>query len=202
MPCSRYARHTPAVPSGRRVSERPPWSSKVNISFCTMSVVSPTPRANRSVASKIGVSMKPKPACPNSSSQRERSLERRLPSSGSTSKVPRGAWSLPPPATSAGELGEEGVARALRAERGESHVAGVNGGVLVQVVHERADRLEQGRPVAAGQVGAADGALEQHVSREHDLFVRDREGHVARAVARGEDHVDLEVRQLELLAAA
>jgi hypothetical protein len=43
--------------SGLSVIERPPWSSNVNISFCTMSVVSPTPRAKRSVSSKTGVSM-------------------------------------------------------------------------------------------------------------------------------------------------
>ena len=56
MPCSTYARQIAAVPSGRRVSERPALSSKVNISFCTTSVDSPTPRANSSVSSKIGVS--------------------------------------------------------------------------------------------------------------------------------------------------
>ena len=49
----------PAVPSGRSVSERPALSSKVNISFWTMSVDSPTPRANSSVSSKIGVSNGP-----------------------------------------------------------------------------------------------------------------------------------------------
>ena len=53
MPCSRYARHTGAVPSGRSVS---PSSGNVYISFCTTSVDSPTPRAKRSVASKTGVS--------------------------------------------------------------------------------------------------------------------------------------------------
>ena len=44
------------MPSGRSVSDRPPLSSKVNISFCTMSVDSPTPRANTSVSSNTGVS--------------------------------------------------------------------------------------------------------------------------------------------------
>ena len=58
MPCSRYARQTGAVPSGRSVSEPPPPSSNVYISFCTTSVDSPTPRANSSVASKVGVSMR------------------------------------------------------------------------------------------------------------------------------------------------
>ena len=62
MPCSRYARQTGAVPSGRSVSERPPWSVNVYISLRTMSVASPTVRTNSSVSSKIGVSIWPKPA--------------------------------------------------------------------------------------------------------------------------------------------
>ena len=49
------ARTAPAVPSGLRVMERWPLSSKVYISFCTTSVVSPTPRWNSSVCSKMGV---------------------------------------------------------------------------------------------------------------------------------------------------
>jgi hypothetical protein len=52
------ARHTGAVPSGRNVSDRPPASVNVNISLLTMSVASPTPRANSSVASNAGVSMR------------------------------------------------------------------------------------------------------------------------------------------------
>ena len=48
-----------AVPSARSVSERPPLSSKVYISFETMSVSSPTERTNRSVSSKIGVRISP-----------------------------------------------------------------------------------------------------------------------------------------------
>ena len=58
MPCSTYARQIGAVPSGRSVTERPPPSSKVYISFWTMSVDSPTPRANSSVCSNVGVSMR------------------------------------------------------------------------------------------------------------------------------------------------
>ena len=38
--------------------ERPPPSSKVYISFWTMSVASPTPRANSSVCSNVGVSIR------------------------------------------------------------------------------------------------------------------------------------------------
>ena len=45
---------TPAVPSGRRVIERPALSLKVYISFCTTSVVSPTDRWNSSVCSNTG----------------------------------------------------------------------------------------------------------------------------------------------------
>ena len=58
MPCSTYALQTGAVPSGRSVSERPLPSVSVYISFCTMSVEEPTPRANSSVASNVGVSMR------------------------------------------------------------------------------------------------------------------------------------------------
>ena len=53
--CSITARTTPAVASGRRVSEPPSRSANVYISFATMSVSAPMPRANSSVSSKIGV---------------------------------------------------------------------------------------------------------------------------------------------------
>ena len=55
-------RAAPAVPSGLRVMDLPPLSSKVYISFCTISVVSPTPRRNSSVCSMTGVriSLNPK----------------------------------------------------------------------------------------------------------------------------------------------
>ena len=59
MPCWMYARQIGAVPSGRSVIERPPPSSNEYISFWTTSVLSPTPRANSSVASKVGVSIRP-----------------------------------------------------------------------------------------------------------------------------------------------
>ena len=53
---------TPAVASGLRVMLLPALSLKVYISFSTMSVVSPTPRENNSVCSKIGrcISLNPK----------------------------------------------------------------------------------------------------------------------------------------------
>ncbi len=49
-------RISPAVSSGRRVSERPPLSVKEYISLLTTSVDSPTPRAKTAVSSNTGVS--------------------------------------------------------------------------------------------------------------------------------------------------
>ena len=53
------ARMTDAVHSGRNVSDVPSRSSQVYISLETMSVSEPTPRANNSVSSKIGVRISP-----------------------------------------------------------------------------------------------------------------------------------------------
>ena len=60
---------------------------------------------------------------------------------------------------------------------------------------------DQGRPVAAGQVDAADRALEEDVAGEERVLAADRVGDVAGAVARGEDDVELEPGQLQGLAA-
>jgi hypothetical protein len=48
-----------AVASGRSVSDRPPLSSKVYISFCTTSEPWPDVRWNSSVSSKTGVRIQP-----------------------------------------------------------------------------------------------------------------------------------------------
>ena len=48
-------RTTGAVPSGFMVTEEVSRSSKVYISFWTMSVTSPTPRAKSEVGSRMGV---------------------------------------------------------------------------------------------------------------------------------------------------
>ena len=61
MPCCTNARTTGAVPSGRRLSDRPEPSWKVYISFRTTSVLVPTPRTNTSVSSKVGVTIRPYP---------------------------------------------------------------------------------------------------------------------------------------------
>ena len=50
-----YARQIGAVPSGRSVSERPPRSVNVYVSFCTTSEPSPDVRMMRSVSSIPGV---------------------------------------------------------------------------------------------------------------------------------------------------
>ncbi len=49
-----YARKREAVASGRSVTASPARSRKVYISFWTMSVTSPMPRAKSSVRSKTG----------------------------------------------------------------------------------------------------------------------------------------------------
>src|SRR5262245_56313115 len=56
-----WARTTGAFPSGRNVNDFSSRSSKVYISLETISVSSPTPRANSSVLSKIGVRTSAKP---------------------------------------------------------------------------------------------------------------------------------------------
>ena len=52
---SMYARTADAVPSGRRLTERPSRSSNVYICFSTTSVTSPTDRTNSGVYSRTGV---------------------------------------------------------------------------------------------------------------------------------------------------
>ena len=52
---SMYARTAEAVPSGRRLTERPSRSSKVYICFSTTSVTSPTERTKSGVYSRTGV---------------------------------------------------------------------------------------------------------------------------------------------------
>ena len=55
-----------------------------------------------------------------------------------------------------GQLSEERIGRPLGAQRRDSHVPGVDGRLCRMGVDQGADRLEQRRPVAAGQVGAPD----------------------------------------------
>ena len=59
-PLVSQARAIPAVNSGRSVSDSPPRSSKLYISFETTSVVSPSERENTSVFSNTGISTRRK----------------------------------------------------------------------------------------------------------------------------------------------
>ena len=79
---------------------------------------------------------------------------------------------------SAAELGEEGVPRELVAQRRDRSVARVDDGLRRKRVDEHADRREQDLPVGPGEVGAPDGACEEHVAGEEAAVgvVRDVRG--------------------------
>ena len=81
------------------------------------------------------------------------------------------------------ELAQERVRVALAAERGDPHVARVNGRLGRIGADQRLDRGQQRRPVAAGQVDAPDRALEQHVAGEQRPLVGQRIADVSGAVA-------------------
>jgi hypothetical protein len=74
-------------------------------------------------------------------------------------------------------------------------------GLVGMGVEQGADRRDQRRPIAAGQVDAADRALEEHVAGEDRVLAPDRVGDVAGAVSRREDDVELQPGQLQGLAA-
>src|SRR5436305_14789818 len=103
------------------------------------------------------------------------------------SKVPRGAWNLLATVLLTRRRAEEGIGRPLRPERRQPHVAGMDDGLRGVGVHQFADRGEKGRPIAAREADAADGALEQDVAGEDSRLAYDRAGDVAGAVARRED---------------
>src|SRR6202021_472962 len=60
---------------------------------------------------------------------------------------------------------------------------------------------EEGRPVASRQVDAAHRALEEDVAGEERVLAADRIGHVAGAVTGGEEDVQGETGELELITA-
>src|ERR1700686_1624298 len=107
-----------AVPSGRSVSERPPRSVKVNISLLTMSLPSPTPRTNRSVVSKLGVSMRWNPNRPATTLAAASNAPQYGWSAGRRSCVPRGRWAMGAMASKLSEwferFGRRRLARHLR----------------------------------------------------------------------------------------
>ena len=85
---------TPAVPSGRRVIERPPLSSNVYISLRTTSVDSPTPRVKSSVSSNTGSSIREYPAVRAVSINVDLTNSKCAERGGTYSLTPFGAWNL------------------------------------------------------------------------------------------------------------
>ena len=76
---------------------------------------------------------------------------------------------------------------------------GVDGRLGREALGEQADRVEERRPVAAGQVDAADRAGEEHVAREERAV--GGEGEVARRVAGDRERLPRDAGQLERLVA-
>src|SRR5581483_7998497 len=107
------------------------------------------------------------------------------------------------------QLGQERIRVELSAERRLGTVTGVDDGVAPVAVDESPDRLEEGLPVAAGEVDAADRTCEQQVAGEDDAAGRERDvpGRVARHLhdlefeARDRDRVAVPDRVLGLVRA-
>src|SRR5262245_64751299 len=182
MPCSMYARTIPAVASGRSVSERPPRSSNVYISFWTTSEPAPDVRANTSVSSKTGVSMRLYPYSLQTSSAVSSTRRHAGCSDGRMSCVPRGA------SNTAAQLREEWIACELVAEGRRRTVTREDDRLRGKALNEGLDRLEQRVPVALRQVSTAHGAGEEDVARE-ERAVR-VVGEMARRVARDMDDLE------------
>src|SRR5699024_5109613 len=206
-------RITPAVPSGRSVTERSPRSAKVYISLLTTSVDSPTPRANSAVSSNTGSSMCPYPANFARCWKYPRTASNVRDTGGTYSGTPFGAekgWifccfccSLTPVnPTGSLHLLEEGVGGLLLADGRRRAVAGQDH----QLVGKREDPLLQRTHhvllVRARQIRAADGPGEQHVAGEDDLVaaVRRAQHHAARRMARGVDDLEGQATELDFLA--
>ncbi len=88
------------------------------------------------------------------------------------------------------ELAEERIRLELAAERRRVAVAGVDDRVAAVALDEPLDRGDERAPVAAGEVDAADRALEQEIARE-DVRA-DAEGDVVDRVARDPGDLELE----------
>src|SRR5215471_15467838 len=104
-----YARQTLAVASGRKLVELSSRSSKLYISFETMSVSPPTARANNSVGSKMGGRISPKPKVPKISRAVPSTRFHSAVSGGRRSRVPRIAWNLDLVATRKERFSSPGV---------------------------------------------------------------------------------------------
>ena len=99
------------------------------------------------------------------------------------------------------QLGEERIRGDLALERRQTHVTRVDHRLARVGVDEQLQALGQRRPIAARQIDAADRALEEDIAADQRRLVGDRVGQVADAVAGGEEHIDVEAGDLEVLAA-
>ncbi len=157
---------------------------KLYISFCTTSEPWPEVRAKSAVSSKTGrqhLAVAVERAEPLDLA-RDALPERHL----GRDDVVRPARTLDLAAhccaRARAELDEKRVLGELGCERRLAAVAGMDDRVRRVRVEERGDRRLQHVPVAAGEIGAADRAGEEHVARE-EVAVGE-EGEVRRRVAR------------------
>ena len=81
------------------------------------------------------------------------------------------------------EISEEGVGLAFFADGGGGAVAGEDAGGVGEGEEARVNGIEELPGVAAGEVGAADGAGEEGVSGEEEVVVREVEAEAAGCVA-------------------
>ena len=86
-------------------------------------------------------------------------------------------------------LGEVGVVLALVADGGAGAVARDDDGGVGQGKQLGVDGTEQGGTIAAGKIGATDGASEKSVAGEEKTFVRQVETDAALGVAGGVEDV-------------
>ena len=80
-------------------------------------------------------------------------------------------------------VGDVGIGLAFLAEGGEGAVAGDEGGILAQGPELFTDGADQGVVIAPWQVGAADGALKQHITDDGQLILGAVKDDVVRRVA-------------------
>ena len=92
---------------------------------------------------------------------------------------------------------EEGVGHAFAGDVGAWAVAGDNRNRAFEGDELPEDAFHEHFVVAAGVVGAADGAGEEGVAAEEDLFGSFIEGNAARSMARGLDDVETEPADLD-----
>ena len=92
---------------------------------------------------------------------------------------------------------EEGVGHAFAGDVGAWAVAGDDRNRAFEGDELSEDAFHEHFVVAAGVVGAADGAGEEGVAAEEDLFGRFIEGNAARSVARGLDDLEAESADLD-----